>query len=78
MIDLDQMFSNNAYVHNHTHTCTCRVISQHGAHLHVAADGQAPAGPSTATSPRPRLVSRHMLGELRLLVASIWDISTVT
>ena len=53
-----------------SHTNMCRVLSQHGAHLHVAADGQAPAGLQNATSAHPRVVSRHMLGELRLLVAS--------
>ena len=50
-----------------SHTNMCRVLSQHGAHLHVAADGQAPAGLQNATSAHPRVVSRHMLGELRLL-----------
>ena len=47
-----------------------RLISQYGAHLHVAADGEAPAGLQNATSAHPRVVSRHMLGQLRLLVAS--------
>lgn len=70
------VFYTNVYVkmqsHTNTHTtCTDRVISQHGAHLHVAADGQAAAGLQTATRAHPRLVSRDMLGELRLLASNM-------